>query len=258
MSNKHAAYLVYAMIALAFILVGSLVVFFAGYQLAVYQETNGDKLLPHINVTSNPSGTNCGVSYAVGCCADECPVAAKPVIYLYPRQTEKVNVKLSFPTGFSASAPAYNQQLGWNVIAQPDGTLTNISDGATYPYLYWEGNPAPFKFDMSQGFVVPGDQSAAFLTKELAVIGLNKNETAAFLAYWAPKLQPNKYTLIHFASTDYTDVAKLFITPKPDSLLRVFMAEEPLSSPVKVTPQPFPSFQRKGFTAVEWGGTVLK
>jgi len=255
MNHKHTAYLVYGLIALAFIIVGGIAVFFAGYQLGIYQEANNDTVLPHFNVTG-PSYPAC--TGGLGCCGDTgCSIAEKPVIYLYPTQAEKVNVKLDFPTGFSATTPAYSNQSGWNITAQPNGALTNLSDGASYPYLYWEGNPAPFAFDMHKGFVVAGDQTTAFLNKELTTIGLNQNEKAEFISYWAPKLQANKYTLIHFAGSEYTDVAKLSITPSPNSLLRVFMAEEPLNSPVKVTPQTFPTFHRNGFTAVEWGGTVL-
>ncbi|HUC87010.1 MAG TPA: hypothetical protein VMR75_01615 [Candidatus Saccharimonadales bacterium] len=248
--------------ALSCVFIGAIVMFFAGYQLAIYQEANGDTLLPHFDV--NPSGSNC--NGADLCCGenggggagDMCDIAAKPVIYLYPTHTERVNIKLHYPAGFSTTVPTYNTQLGWNVVAQPDGTLTNAANGMTYPYLFWEGNPASLKFDMTQGFVVPGNQTVAFLSKELPAMGLNSNETSAFIAYWAPRLQPNKYTLIHFAGTDYTNVAKLTITPRPDSLLRVFMVEEPLNSPVAVTPQSFPSFHRSGFTAVEWGGMALK
>lgn len=186
-----------------------------------------------------------------------CGNALKPAIYLYPTHAESVTVKISYPTGLAASIPSYNPTNGWNVVAQPDGTLTNTSDGKTYPYLYWEGNTDVFNFDMTQGFVVPGKDSAAFLTKELTIMGLHKNEIAAFLQYWVPKLQNNPYSLIHFAGSDYTKMAPLSISPKPDSVLRVFMAEEPISQPVAVTPQHFKTFHRSGFTVVEWGGTVL-
>lgn len=67
----------------------------------------------------------------------------------------------------------------------------------------------------------------------------------------------NKYNLIHFAGKEYTDYAKLTISPQPDSTLRVLMVFEPLQQPVSVRPQSFPKFQRNGFTAVEWGGTEL-
>ncbi len=186
-----------------------------------------------------------------------CGGALKPAIYLYPTHSELVNVKVSYPTGLKTTIPSYNPTSGWNVEAQPNGNLTNTADGKSYPYLYWEGNTDSFNFNMSQGFVVPGKDTAAFLSRELAIIGLNKNEISGFLQYWVPKMQNNPYSLIHFAGSDYTKMAPLNITPKPNAVLRVFMAEESIPQPVKVTPQHFNTFKRSGFTVVEWGGSVL-
>jgi hypothetical protein len=186
-----------------------------------------------------------------------CGRVLKPAIYLYPLRPELINVKLSYPTGFAQTIPTYNPINGWSVFAQPSGSLMNLADGKTYPYLYWEGNLDVLNFNMSQGFVVKGSDTAKFLSHELPIIGLNKTETAAFLQYWVPKIDNNKYDLIHFAGSEYTNMAPLDITPKPDSMLRVMMAVEPISQPVPVTPQTFTPFHRNGFTVVEWGGTVL-
>lgn len=182
----------------------------------------------------------------------------KPVIYVYPTHTEKVTVKLSLPVGFSATAPAYNPATGWQVLAQPNGMLTNLADGKEYPYLFWESKPAPNFFDMTDGFVVAGGQTKQFLQKQLTSMGLDQSETSAFITYWVPKMENNPYNLIHFAGSDYTDYAKLGISPAPDSLLRVFMVFEPLQTKVQVTPQSFPPFHRHGFTVIEWGGTEYK
>lgn len=77
------------------------------------------------------------------------------------------------------------------------------------------------------------------------------------IVYWLPKMQHNKYNLVYFAGTDYTDSAKLIIQPKPDSILRVFMAFKPLNSPIKMATQSLKPFERKGFSLIEWGGTEL-
>lgn len=37
-------------------------------------------------------------------------------------------------------------------------------------------------------------------------------------------------------------------------MLRVFMAWQPLDEPVEIEPQVLESFEREGFTVVEWGG----
>jgi len=181
----------------------------------------------------------------------------KPVIYLYPTHSENVNVKLAYAAGFTQTVPAYNEKSGWQVLAGPDGTLTNLSDGKSYPYLFWEGKPPQISFDMTKGFVVAGSQTRTFFQRQLEIMGLNQNETSAFIAYWLPKMEGNRYNLIHFAGSEYTNYARLTITPSPDSLLRVFMVFEPLPAPVKVSPQLFPTFHRVGFSAVEWGGTEL-
>jgi len=46
--------------------------------------------------------------------------------------------------------------------------------------------------------------------------------------YWYPKLQDYQYVQIRFAGDEYTQLAKLNITPTPDSILRVFMVAKPL------------------------------
>ena len=181
----------------------------------------------------------------------------KPVIYLYPQNPENVSVKLKYFAGFSKTVPAYNSTTGWQVFAKPDGTLLNKADNKIYPYLYWEGNVAPLNIDVSTGFVIAGKDTKQFLALELPIIGLNQNETNAFLAYWIPRMDNNKFNLIHFAGHDYTSLAPLNISPKPDSLLRVNMIFKALQTPIVVTPQTFPVFHRNGFTVVEWGGAEL-
>jgi hypothetical protein len=185
------------------------------------------------------------------------PLLTKPVIYLYPTHSEQVSVRLSVPAGLSRSVPNYNSTSGWQVIAQPDGTLTNLSDGKTYPNLFWESNPTSIHFNMTTGFVVTGTTTKAFLEHQLSTMGLNQQETNDFITYWIPRIDNNPYNLIHFAGSEYTDYAKLSIAPRPDSLLRVFMVVAPLQQPLTLPPQTFPVFHRVGFTVVEWGGTEL-
>ncbi|MBR2040847.1 MAG: hypothetical protein IJ945_00525 [Oscillospiraceae bacterium] len=76
--------------------------------------------------------------------------------------------------------------------------------------------------------------------------------------YWLPRLEQNAYNLISFQNEAYTDSAKLDIDPAPDTLIRVFMAWKGLDELVEIEPQKLSSPERKGFTAVEWGGTEIK
>jgi len=175
----------------------------------------------------------------------------KPVIYLYPEQEKEISVKLSLDGELTCTYPAYND--GWNVTAKPDGTLINHTDNKEYSYLFWEGKTDK-TFDMNKGFVVKGTGTAEFLQEKLSYIGLTPKEYNEFIVYWLPILQENKYNLIAFQGKAYTDTAKLGITPTPDSMLRVFMAYKPLDKRIEIEEQTLQSFERKGFTVVEWGG----
>ena len=176
------------------------------------------------------------------------------VIYLYPEEETDVLVTLNEDRlDFTCTYPAYNN--GWNVHALPDGTLTG-DNGREYSYLFWEGtlNMDP---DLSQGFCVKGEDTEEFLEWALEELGLNDIEADAFIMYWLPQMECNKYNLIQFYGDEYCDIAKLNITPAPDSVLRVFMAYRAVDEYTELTPQTFKPFSREGFTVVEWGGTCL-
>lgn len=182
------------------------------------------------------------------------PLTEKPVIYLYPEQETTVSVSLDYAGTLTATYPAYED--GWTVTAEPDGTLYD-ENGDEYSYLFWEGENNT-DYDFSKGFCVAGADTADFLRKKLAEIGLTPREYNEFIVYWLPKMQENPYNLISFQSERYTDTAKLDIDPEPDSVLRVFMAWKPLSKPQTIEPQTFTPFARDGFTVVEWGGCEVK
>ena len=179
---------------------------------------------------------------------------AKPVIYLYPEQETTVSVSLDYAGTLTATYPAYEN--GWTVTAEPDGTLYDENENE-YSYLFWEGENNT-DYDFSKGFCVAGADTADFLREKLAEIGLTPREYNEFIVYWLPKMQDNPYNLISFQSERYTDTAKLDIDPTPDSVLRVFMAWKPLHRAQNIEPQTFASFERNGFTVVEWGGCEVK
>lgn len=180
-------------------------------------------------------------------------LSAKPVIYLYPEEKTEVHVTLDYNGELTVTYPEYAD--GWQVTAYPDGTLCDM-DGNEYSYLFWEGI-SDTEYDFSEGFCVAGEDTADFLRETLADIGLTPKEYNEFIVYWLPQMQSNPYNLISFQSERYTDVARLDIAPKPDSLLRVFMAWQPVDKPLEITPQTFVPFVREGFTVVEWGGTKV-
>ena len=182
-------------------------------------------------------------------------ILAKPVVYLYPTQIMEVAVDVELTQGhLTVTDPPIGQ--GWQVTAQPDGQLTD-SQGNQYPYLFWEAD-APADFDFSNGFVVPGSQTEEFLREKLALLGLNDRETADFLEYWQPRMEEKAYNLVAFQTERYTELAQLNIEPAPDSVIRVFMAYQPLEEPVEVEPQVLQPATRHGFAAVEWGGSEVR
>ena len=185
---------------------------------------------------------------------DQEAVAYKPVIYLYPEEETEVRVELDYRGTLTCTYPAYKD--GWTVTAQPDGTLTDPA-GQTYNYLYWEGKGAD-AYDFSRGFCVAGADTAAFLEDALKKLGLSRREANEFIVFWLPMMEENPYNLISFQAEAYTDSAKLTVSPAPDTLIRVFMAWQPLEEAVEIAPQDLTAPEREGFTVVEWGGSRIE
>ncbi len=176
----------------------------------------------------------------------------KPVIYLYPQKEMKVKVKLEYSGAITVSSPEYKG--GWVVTAKPGGTLIG-EDGNEYPYIFWEGI-REMSYDINEGFCVSGKDTKEFLQEKLAYMGLSENEIHDFIKFWLPYMKGNAYNLISFQGSAYTDYAKLSVSPKPDAVLRVYMVFKPLKEPIEIKEQKLKPFTRKGFTVVEWGGTI--
>ncbi len=179
----------------------------------------------------------------------------KPVIYLYPENELTVDVNFDFDGKLNTTYPEISNG-GWQGLnVKPDGTISK--NGREYYCLFWEGEGG-FEPSFSKGFCVKGEDTAAFLEKVLKAQGLNDKEANEFIIYWLPILSRNAYNLISFQGENYTEAAKLNITPTPQSVIRVFMAYKALEQPVEIEPQEFDGFERVGFTVVEWGGGEVK
>ena len=180
----------------------------------------------------------------------------KPVIYLYPEQDTTVNVQLDYQGELQHTYPKYTDS-GWTVKAQPNGTLWD-QNGQEYYALFWEGTPKR-ELIASDGFVVSGQQTAAFLEEKLAYLGMNRREANEFIMYWLPRMEDNAYNFIHFAGEDYNEMAELKINPNPETVIRVMMLTQPLDEKIDIPLQHLAPLnkERKGFTVVEWGGSVI-
>ena len=182
-------------------------------------------------------------------------MCTKPVIYLYPQSLIKCSVCVLFNGKLTCTYPTHGTE-GWrDFVAAPDGTLT-FPDGRKFYCLYWEGM-TPARWDFSQGYCVRGSETSEFLADILAKMGLSFREANEFIIYWLPRMQDNPYNVIAFQNEIYTQSAKLEIEPKPDSVLRVFMAWKASDCLVDIPAPDIKPFERSGFSVVEWGGTEV-
>lgn len=186
----------------------------------------------------------------------ESQVDAKPIIYLYPEEQIQLSVKLGKEANITCTYPEYKN--GWNVIAKPDGKLIDIETGRNLYALYWEGIHSE-EHNITEGFVVKGNETLKFLEEKLEVLGLNEIEAQEFIVFWLPILQENEYNYINFATLDEINRnMPLEFSVEPDTLIRVLMQYKPLDGYKEVKEQKLITPERKGFTVVEWGGTEIK
>jgi hypothetical protein len=186
-------------------------------------------------------------------------VCEKPVIYLYPEEETNVLVEVKPKGSFTFTYPTYSN--GWNVTATPTGEL--IQGENTYNYLFWESDqvwkPDPTIF--LEGSIVKKEEITAFLESNLDAFGLNSKEKADFITYWGPQLIRHNSNFIHFMiNEEANEFAELNITPQPDHIYRIYMISYPIENHNvrDCKPQNLPKINRSGFTAIEWGGTILE
>ena len=184
-------------------------------------------------------------------------VSYKPVIYLYPTEITDVDVKLGAAEKLLVSYPKYSDV--WRVTANPDGSLVDRTTGRGLYSLYYESDNTVSKGVREEGFVVKGSDTASFLEEKLAKLGLNDREAEEFIIYWLPKLEANAYNYIYFeTAAEVAENMPLEVSPAPETVIRFNMEYKALDAPITVKTQVLPETPiRKGFTLVEWGGTIL-
>ena len=181
-----------------------------------------------------------------------CGGIAKPILYLYPNKTTKVNISFEHPEYLDTTYPKFTGN--WEVTAHKNGDLYD-NRGNYYYALYWDEKKI-HEVDFSTGYYVEKDDAIEFLEKKLSYIGLSPKEKNEFIMYWLPVLEKNGKSLVYFELTEEREsYNKINITPKPDSLLRLVIHIKKVDKQVEIEKQSLTKFQRKGFVAVEWGGT---
>ncbi len=185
---------------------------------------------------------------AVGGCA-------KPIVYLYPTAPTAVSVKVG--ANVTVSDPLYPVS-GWkNVWARPNGQLTYR--GKSYDSLFWEGQGYGDYPGIVSGTVVKRADVVKTIRAQLAAQGLNAKETKDFMTFWEPKIPNKHYVRLTWLNTSQMNrLAPLTISPKPQTLIRVFLDMDGLDTPITLPAQQLIKVERKGFTVVEWGGLTVE
>jgi len=195
---------------------------------------------------------------------EQMAVAYKPLIYLYDAP-EAVTLNLKPKGKFTFTYPV-STDGNWIIKTNADGSLTNLSDGKTYPYIFWEGEINALKIEerdhQVSGYLVKTDTCISFLENTLSAYGLNEKETTDFITFWGPKLIEKPYALVQFITAESyeNNIAELSINQQPETLLRLYMYLVPLEKdviPYKLTTPEIAPLNRSGFTVIEWGGSIL-
>ncbi|MBO4495300.1 MAG: hypothetical protein J5752_05530 [Clostridiales bacterium] len=76
-------------------------------------------------------------------------------------------------------------------------------------------------------------------------------------------METNPYNVISFQTEAYENIAKLDVTPSPDTIVRVNMFFYSSDEYVEIEEQDLTSMntsldERKGFVLVEWGGETIE
>jgi hypothetical protein len=188
--------------------------------------------------------------------------AGKPVIYLYPKRRQAINIRLAVNGKIDVEYPRFNgSENSWDVVANADGRIEVEGYDRKFNYLFWEGMlNTRFELPAHDSFLVRGEDALQFLETELRKIGLTDEEANEFIVYWGPKMKAHPFNVVRFIGEDYERAAHLKVDPRPDSVLRVFMVFQGFSSLPngEYLGQNFEKFKRDGFVVVEWGGDEIK
>ncbi len=177
----------------------------------------------------------------------------KPALYLYPQVSEPINVKINPKGKLNTTIPVY-PQTGWNILGNPNGTITY--EHTQYDYLYYEAAiPNSLIPKENTGYNVAYKDLKNFFSTLLPKLGLNANEQKQFSDYWLTALPYSPYYIISLVPQQVlNDISPLTISPTPDTLLRVTLNFQPVNTPQTIDLPILPKIQRTGFVAVEWAG----
>lgn len=181
----------------------------------------------------------------------------KPVVYLYPPIPMHVSVQVETRGQIIASIPHYPAE-GWqNIWTEPSGKLSY--QGKAYGELFYETNVNTIKQPRT-GVTLQTAELPTQLSQILTKLGLTYFERQEFLDFWLPKLYALKSPYIFFSIIDTSEknaIDKLVVNPEPDTRIEFLAYFKPVPAPLLIPSLNMPPApERKGFTIVEWGGTI--
>ena len=182
-----------------------------------------------------------------------CRLREKPVIYVYPNKQMPITINLNITKGkLTAIYPKFNEDNNtWRINAYPNGDIE--INNRKYPYLFYECF-SYFEQDINEGFIVNDKNAEEFLEEKLKILGLNNKEMTDFITYWLPTLINNKLSICSFQTQKFFDNLQLNVSPKPETIIRIFLSIKKIDSPIDIKEQKLEKVERKGYTVVEWGG----
>jgi hypothetical protein len=181
-------------------------------------------------------------------CVDYPEIAFKPNIYLYPEQTAQLSVRLDLAPGSQiiASVPDYGS--GWTVNVAPSSLIDS-----EYDYLFYETTVNDV-FQRDAGWAVAGDGAMEWFADALAAYGFEAAEIEDFVDQWEGNLpEASWYRVFPQLDDTISRTVGLQIAPPPDSVRRLWFLVECAEDCADLAEPAIPAFERKGFTAVEWG-----
>ena len=173
---------------------------------------------------------------------------------MYPTEEIDAMVSVKLAGKFTAVYPSFTDEKNgeWKVHAFPSGKLS--VDGREYTSLFWEGENDYYTPTFETGFIVTKENAVKFLEEKLHILGLTDLEANEFITFWLPVLNKNGKSVVSFQFENYQKAAQLNISPKPDTLIRVFLGIRKAEENEEIVEQVLPTYKRQGYTVVEWGG----
>ena len=184
----------------------------------------------------------------------------KPAIYIYPKETTNISVKLKIKGKLKKVIPEYNN--GWNVRVKPNGQMKVIGGNSqiTYDYLFYE-NTVDRVIQPEEGWVVAKSDLEKWFNIYLYKMGLNKNESDEFIDYWVPRLNnevKEDFIIIKLFSDDFLkEYMELTIKPTPEKILRTEFIFKGIDKNINIKEPKIKEFKREGYFVVEWGGAII-